>query len=310
MIRSLAAALLLVVGLLVAALVPAVAAESGGGRGRIQADAKVLAPGKAFGVVGSWSDNEAARHHAGIGVATNVEREEAFSDVCMVVVGVPSLRACDWRLGVQAPLLCPEGETPRSPRWTRFRVPPSEQWSEWQLQDYGACVGPGGPVPVLTAEEFRRLPLPAPVLHVQPDADWVLVNIQTIVYTDPTPVTLTTELFGVPVVVEAAPSRFAYDWGDGHATTTRDPGRPYPAFDVFHEYEQPGDVAITLTTEWTGRYQVGADPTWRDVAGTAETSTTSRTFEVQERTARLVPGTCFEEPDAPGCEGFDPRRGR
>lgn len=76
---------------------------------------------------------------------------------------------------------------------------------------------------------------------------------------------------------------------------------------MFHEYEAVGRVAITLTTEWSGRYQVAGDGQWRQVTGTATTSTTSREFEVQERTARLVSGTCFEEPDAPGCEGFDPR---
>ncbi|KSW28380.1 hypothetical protein [Cellulomonas sp. B6] len=189
-------------------------------------------------------------------------------------------------------------------------MPPSETWSDWVMQDYGSCVGADAPVPVLTAEDFRRLPLPAPALHVQPDGDWVLVNIETIVYTDPTPVTLTTELLGQAVTVEATPTRFTYDWGDGHSTTTTDPGRPYPAFDVVHAYERPGTVAITLTTQWSGRYRVGGDPQWRDVTGTAQTSVTGPTIDVEERTSRLVSGTCLQQPDAPGCEGFDPRSAR
>ncbi|WP_163276040.1 hypothetical protein [Cellulomonas iranensis] len=204
--------------------------------------------------------------------------------------------------GFGAPV-CEEGETPRAPRWTRSRVLPSGAWSEWSLQDYGACVGPDAAVPVLTAEDFRRLPLPAPTLHVQPDGDWVLVNVETIVYTDPTPVTLTTDLLGYEVTVEATPREFTYDWGDGHSTTTRDAGRPYPALDVVHRYERPGRVAITLTTQWSGRYRVAGDPQWRDVTGTAQTSVTGPELDVEERTSRLVSGTCRQQPDAPGCAG-------
>src|SRR5690606_37729002 len=117
-------------------------------------------------------------------------------------------------------------------------------------------------------------------------------------------------VLGLPVTVQATPHRFTYDWGDGHSTSTRDPGRPHPAFDVFHEYEQLGTVAITLTTEWTGRYQAAGDPRWRQIPGTGTASTTSRPFDVEERTSRLVSGTCFEEPDAPGCEGWTPAEAR
>lgn len=275
--------------------------------GDLGKDARTWLDDQAVNVVGNWSGNQSARSgSAGRRVATNIEWEEQFVDACAVDDGPLQPVACDFRFGIRAPS-CAEGETPRAPRWTRSRVLPAGEWSEWQLQDYGTCVGPGGVIPVLTAEEFRRLPLPAPVLNVQPDADRVFVNVETIVYTDPTPVTLRAHVLGVPVTVEATPWRFTYDWGDGHSTTTHDPGRPYPAFDVVHRYEATGDAAVTLTTEWTGRYQVAGDAQWREVAGTAATSTTSREFEVQERRARLVPGTCVEEPDAPGCEGFDPR---
>lgn len=259
----------------------------------------------AYGILGQWSDNQAPRNRpVGIGVATDIQWEYQIVDACALDDDGFVPDSCDFGFGMRG-LTCPDGQESRPPRWGRSLVPPSTVWSAWQLLDYGSC--PGAPVvPVLTAEEFRRLPLPAPVLHVQPDGDWVLTNIETIVYTDPTPVTLTTQVLGVPVTVEATPSRFTYAWGDGHSTVTRDPGRPYPAFDVVHEYEAPGQVTITLTTEWTGRYQVAGEGVWRDVAGTATTTATSRTFEVQERTSRLVSGTCFEQPEAPGCERFDP----
>ncbi|UZN02775.1 hypothetical protein [Cellulomonas sp. S1-8] len=244
----------------------------------------------------------------GSGVSSAVVWESMFADACVDEESNWHPGPCEFSVRYGTPV-CAEGETPRPPRWRRFQIPPSTTWSEWEQADYGSCAG-AAVVPVLTAEDFRRLPLPAPILNVQPNGDWVLTKIETIVYTDPTPVTLTTEVMGFPVTVEATPSRFTYAWGDGHSTVTRDPGRPHPAFDVFHEYEELGHVAITLTTEWSGRYQVAGDPQWREVTGTATTTATSHTFEVQERTARLVSETCDQNPDAPGCEGWHPSEAR
>jgi hypothetical protein len=302
-----------VVGLAVMVAVASAADARGataGDHGGLGMDARAAPNGGAVDILGRWSDGQSERTPlTPVSSSSSIQHEDRFARACASGANerlVPGDVTC---FGIGAPV-CEENETPRLPRWTRTRVPPSETWSDWVMQDYGSCVGADAPVPVLTAEDFRRLPLPAPALHVQPDGDWVLVNIETIVYTDPTPVTLTTELLGQVVTVEATPTRFTYDWGDGHSTTTTDPGRPYPAFDVVHVYEQPGRVAITLTTQWSGRYRVGGDPQWRDVTGTAQTSVTGPTIDVEERTSRLVSGTCLQQPDAPGCEGFDPRSAR
>ena len=179
-------------------------------------------------------------------------------------------------------------------------MPPATDWSAWEQVDFGSCGAQV--VPVLTAEEFRRLPLPVPAVHMQPDTGWVLVNKETIVYTDPTPVVLTTQLLGRVVTVEATPSMFTYEWGDGSGPErTKDPGSPYPAFDVFHVYKDLGEVAITITTEWSGRYQVEGDPQWRDVTGTATTTATGPVFEVQERRSHLVSGLCTDDPKPADC---------
>ncbi|MFS0703414.1 hypothetical protein AB6N23_02720 [Cellulomonas sp. 179-A 9B4 NHS] len=157
-------------------------------------------------------------------------------------------------------------------------------------------------MPTLSSEDFRRLPIPAPVLNVQPAADWVLVNKETIVHTDPSPVTLTTDLLGFQVTVEATPTRFTYDFGDGgRPLVTTDPGAPYPAFETFHVYRSLGTRTITLTTEWSGRYQVAGSPVWRDVDGTAQTTATSAPFEVVERTSKLVAELCTAVPTPDDC---------
>ncbi|WP_246036366.1 hypothetical protein [Cellulomonas telluris] len=202
--------------------------------------------------------------------------------------------------GTPFPLTGCDGDTVLQPMWRRQRATTTAEWGQWQQVDSGGC---GADVlPTLTAEDFRRLPIPAPVLNVQPAADWVLVNKETIVYTDPSPVTLTTDLLGYQVTVEATPTRFTYDFGDGtRPLVTTDPGAPYPAFDTFHVYRDLGTRQITLTTEWSGRYQVAGSPAWRDVDGTAQTTTTSPPFEVVERTSKLVAELCTAVPTPPDC---------
>ncbi len=142
--------------------------------------------------------------------------------------------------------------------------------------------------------------LPALTLTLQPDRGWGLVNIETIVSTDPNPVTLRTDLLGIGVTVEATPRRWTCDFGDGHSLATSSPGHAYPDHDVFHEYEQPG-TTTTLTAEWAGRYQVDGSPLWRDVDGTATTATNTAPFTSEERTRRLVSGLCTDVPRPPGC---------
>lgn len=184
-----------------------------------------------------------------------------------------------------------------APTWRRLEYPDGTA-TPWERLDEGSC---GPVVPVLTVEDFRALPIPAPVLRLQPDRGWVLVNIETIVMTDPAPVPLRTTLAGVGVDVEAVPRLFTYDFGDGHSLVTYSAGRPHPEHDTFHEYEAPGTYAITLTTQWAGRYRVDGDPTWREVTGTASTSSTSAPFDAEERTSRLVGDLCTDRPKPPDC---------
>ena len=114
----------------------------------------------------------------------------------------------------QTSVQCEEGDTLVMPMWMRERATPTSPWGEWDDIDAGGCGV--DLLPVLTTEDFRRLPIPAPALTLQPDRGWVLVNIETIVWTDPTPVTLRTDLLGRGVTVEATPVRWTYDFGDGH----------------------------------------------------------------------------------------------
>ncbi|WP_246123726.1 hypothetical protein [Cellulomonas terrae] len=262
--------------------------------------------GDAFEFLAGWGQSQAsptAPGGSGHSVVPTTRWEYMHAMACLEVSGhwVPAGDDGGCISGVpQAPALDCAGQGWVEPRWRRFQVPPATDWSPWRRVDYGSCGG--DELPVLTAEEFRRLPLPAPSVHMQPDTGWVLVNKETIAYTDPTPVTLTTQLLGRTVTVEATPTRFTYEWGDGsRPVVTSDPGAPYPAFDVVHVYEDLGQAAITITTEWSGRYQVEGDPQWREVTGTATTTATGPVFEIREVRTRLVTGLCTDDPKPDDC---------
>ena len=223
---------------------------------------------------------------------------------CREIAGVWTMGSADGTCPELADLAgviqqCEDGDTMVLPMWRQARATPADAWGPWQQIDAGGCGV--DLLPVLTEADFRLLPLPAPTLTLQPDRGWVLINIETIVSTDPTPITLRTELLGYGITVEATPTRWTYDFGDGHTLTTRSPGHPYPDHDVFHEYENPGTTSITLQAEWTGRYQIDGNPTWRDITGTAITTTTSPPFTVEERTSRLVSDLCTDKPKPPDC---------
>ena len=194
-----------------------------------------------------------------------------------------------------------DGDPPVQPLWRRDRATPVDPWEPWRMIAGWAC--PGDLLPTLTAEDFRRLPLTPQVIQMQPDRGWVLVNKETIVLTDPAEQTFRTDLFGYGIDVIATPTQYSWDFSDDtRRLTTDSPGHAYPDFDVFHVYAQPATAAaISLTTTWSGRYRVDGDDEWRDVVGTAETTSVTAPFEVVERRSHLVAQDCNENPDQPGC---------
>lgn len=246
---------------------------------------------------------KAARANAAIPPAVQLSRYER-APLCREAAGMWTRGSADGTcpdLADTAGTLrqCPDGDTVVMPMWRQQRTSPAAPWGPWEQIDDGGCGV--DLLPELTVADFRLLPLPAPGLTMQPDRGWVLVNIPTVVTTDPSPVTLRTELLGYGVTVEATPTSWTYDFGDGHTLTTTSPGRPYPHHDLAHEYEAPGTAAITLTASWTGRYQVDGTTVWRDITGTATTTTTSAPFTVEEVTSRLVSTHCNTRPKPDDC---------
>ncbi|WNM23637.1 hypothetical protein [Demequina capsici] len=136
--------------------------------------------------------------------------------------------------------------------------------------------------------EWAQLDPGVPPLTVQPDQDWVYSTIPTIVYVDPTPVTINDTLLGIPVQIRATPTSYRWTWGDGDTTTTTDPGKPYPHQTVSHEYLYvTGDVDLTLHTTWSGSYSINGS-TWIDIDGTITSTSSPRTLTVYSPHSHLV----------------------
>ncbi len=119
----------------------------------------------------------------------------------------------------------------------------------------------------MVAEAFRRLPLPAATLQIQPPGGRTLVNFATNFYTDRGAFTRGLTLLGQRVTLRIEPVSFTWRFGDGTTTTTTTPGAPYPALDVTHTYLRADPVSPSVDTTYGATWRVG-NGAWGPVPGT------------------------------------------
>ena len=229
-----------------------------------------------------------------------LEDEYTRADLCGTEAGLHMNADCSGYAATASPPEC-EGLDPVPPVWHRHRNSPADPWQRWTLALGWTC--PQDAVPVLSEADFRRLPIAPSPITIQPDRVDVFVNMPTIVYTDPVVQSFTTTLLGLPVEVEATPTRFSWDFGDGSdPIITTSPGHPYPDHDVAYPYPAEGTFTITLTTEFTGRYRLAGATTWLPVVGVATTTTTAGPLMPEEHHTHLVDTNCIENPHGPWCD--------
>ncbi len=191
----------------------------------------------------------------------------------------------------QAIALCAATPVPDDVMYWVFSIArppaPGERWR----QDGSLCLRrtqvPRSAVPALTVRELRDLPLPAGRVRVEPASMRTLVNVETNLFVDARPVTLTTTLVGVPVRVRATPERFEWSYGDGDVLVTTDAGAPYPAMPTAHVFARHGPSVVRLRTVYTGEYSVSGGP-WTPVIGEAFVDSDPVTVQVFEAVSHLV----------------------
>lgn len=190
---------------------------------------------------------------------------------------------------------------PRALQWTLWahRVEDNQGQptpdASWQpvLTECRLTTPPDIPTPrpqvtdALVLQEVRRLGLPRLSLRVQP-ADETLVNFETIFSAEPPPWAHTVQLLDYRVDVEAEPTTYVWQFGDGTSVSTQTPGAPYPAKDITHLYSDAGvSVAPRVDTSYAIRYRVDGGQ-WRSIRETVPAAGLPADLRIREATAVLV----------------------
>lgn len=124
-----------------------------------------------------------------------------------------------------------------------------------------------GLTPGMVLAAFRRIPLPASELMVQPPGGRTLVNFDTNFYTDGGEFRRTVTLLGRRVELRIWPASFEWRFGDGESRQTTEPGGRYPNLEITHRYLSKGRVSPSVDTTYAAQFRVANGP-WRDVNGT------------------------------------------
>ncbi len=131
----------------------------------------------------------------------------------------------------------------------------------------------GVDIGALVLRAFRRVPLPAPQLSIQPPNGKTLVGLETIYSTTAEPFTRTLTLLGRQVTLRIEPSNFLWRHGDGTSETTDWAGKTWdhvsPDIDGYltHVYEHTGEVSPSVEVTWSAEFRVGGGA-WQRVNGT------------------------------------------
>lgn len=146
-------------------------------------------------------------------------------------------------------------------------------------------------VEALILQAFQSLPVAPSPISYQPDGDWAAVNMDFIVYTDTTEQVLGTTILDVPVSFRLTPSHWTWNFGDGSpAVPSSNPGAAYPNHTISHVYSSATEgISITLTTLWSGQFQIADTGDWYPVNGFVTTTATAGPVEIVAFDVHLVP---------------------
>jgi hypothetical protein len=147
----------------------------------------------------------------------------------------------------------------------------------------------GQVTPGLVRKEFERLTWPWSELVVQPPDGTTLVGFATNFYTaNAAPTSQPVTLLGQQIEIEATPTSYLWQFGDGTSQTTSTPGAAYPNLLITHQYRHAHvTVHPRVDTTYTGRYRLGTGP-WRTIPGTLTVDGVAGDLRVREAQGVLV----------------------
>ena len=138
-----------------------------------------------------------------------------------------------------------------------------------------------GPTTISNEQVARLIPHGSGINRYPSGEIFVIFKQPMMVWTSPDKQTFNITLLGTAIEVEATPTSFNWDWGDGQTLDTTDPGSPYPNYTVSHPYEVTGNgYVIKLRTSWSARWRIAGQTQWHQVNGTVTTTETSSPFNL------------------------------
>ena len=110
-----------------------------------------------------------------------------------------------------------------------------------------------GPTTVSNEQVARLIPHGSGINRYPSGEVFVIFKQPMMVWTSPDKQTFNITLLGTAIEVEATPTSFNWDWGDGQTFETTDPGTPYPNYTVSHAYEVTGNGYVITNYVLPGR---------------------------------------------------------
>ncbi len=226
------------------------------------------------------------------GMAGSNHGESGRCDGCVTVVRVP---VCAYGVDFESP-------PPGSGCLTvgSRDCDPGEQFvREWTAGPAGwiqgglSCLAPGDVITVeqLAAQIRDKVAhrVPAPQVISQPDAGPLMAVPVLLDSRQPDgPLEWHDSVAGVPVTTQVS-AEWRWQFGDGSVLTTDRSGSRWPDTSVSHVYRGPGWVRVTLTTTWSGTFEIPGLG-WQPIDGNV-TQTATRNLEIRAAGAVLQPET-------------------
>lgn len=160
------------------------------------------------------------------------------------------------------------------------------------------------PMPVVTLEDFQQLDITPSTIETD-SGGFGLRNAHTNFYATAEPQTLSVEMLGQQVAIQAVPVQWTWNYGDGSAARSlSQPGGAQTEFnqelDTTHVYEDTGQYPVSLTTAYRGQYSVNDGP-WLPIPGTAQVPSTPVTADIWRSKTKNVAENCAQNPGGWAC---------
>lgn len=160
------------------------------------------------------------------------------------------------------------------------------------------------PMPVVTLEDFQQLDITPSTIETD-SGGFGLRNAHTNFYATAEPQTLSVEMLGQQVAIQAVPVQWTWNYGDGTAARSlSQPGGAQTEFnqelDTTHVYEDTGQYPVSLTTAYRGQYSVNDGP-WLPIPGTAQVPSTPVTADIWRSKTKNVAENCAQNPGGWAC---------